>query len=57
MEDGFYIVTDGVLHYGYFLREDLAEKMVAKLEEDACDPDVIHFYIWHYTFDDSYWLE
>ncbi len=57
MEDGFYIVTDGVLQYGYFIREDLAEKMAAKLEEDACDPDNIHFYVWHYTFDDFYWSE
>lgn len=57
MEDGFYIVTDGEHQYGYFIREDLANKMVERLEEDACDPDNIHFYVWHYMFDDFYWAE
>lgn len=54
-EDGFYEVTDGENTYGYFLREDLAEKCAARWEEDAPDDGHVHFYIWHHSFDDFYW--
>ena len=54
-EDGFYEVTDGENTYGYFLREDLAERCAARWEEDAPDDGHVHFYIWHHSFDDFYW--